>query len=119
MAQWRKVRVGAITYRIVLVTVEEYPSIEGKDAETDFEHATIRIRRDIAPERFAGALLHELLHACLEASTAHTQLERIGRKRWNAAAEEDIVRAIESTLTGPLVQLGWRPAPRLRKPKAE
>lgn len=112
---WRGVLIGSIQYKIILASPEENPDLINAEAITYYEKAEIWIRNNIAPERFAPALFHELAHAAIEATSAHTLLVSLCGKKWTDDAEEQLIRALESTMVGPLHQLGWRPRPRLRK----
>jgi hypothetical protein len=68
---------------------------EGKQADSDAETLTIRIRHDLHPSVWREVLCHETLHVII----AQTHLAA----RWDDDTEEEVVRALSPYLS----QAGW------------
>ncbi len=117
MKLWKKVPVGGTTYSVYMASPEEVKRLSDGDevvvAITLCNEKKIVIGWDCPPDAFAGTLLHELAHAVIYESHIDTSLSK-KLKSWETD-EEEIVKAIEATLTPALVATGWRP----RKPKRQ
>lgn len=70
-----------------------------------------------AEDRMADTLLHEVMHAALEAS-GHRHVirtkHRLTREEWHAL-EEDVIRALAPTLLSTLRRVGWLRLPKLSR----
>lgn len=91
-----EVRLGPHAVRVLsddTVTLEL--AKEGKQADSDSETLTIRIRSDLTLSVWRECLCHEVLHMAI--SLTHLSA------RWDADTEEDVVRALSPYLA----QSGW------------
>lgn len=73
----------------------------------DVDTHSIVIQEDLTPDRFENTLVHEVMHACFDASglgAALTAVLKRGAKREDV--EEQIVRGLTSTLIGSLRSIG-------------
>lgn len=113
---WKKFPVGSATWKVVILPREKVKEkADGHDVDglTVYAESTIYICADVAPERFAGVVLHELYHVFLEDSGADKKLQHIGGKRWTSQSEEELVRCLEAVSIPALTAFGLK----IRKPK--
>lgn len=105
-------RAGSIDVCGQRYAIEIYTVLESQ-GECDYEAATIRLRRQ-APDRMADTLIHEVLHAILDAAGIGWTMR--GRFKLSKRAydkfEEDFVRMMTPALLSTLRNAGWLRLPR-------
>lgn len=112
MKLWKKVEVGGTTYSVYLAKEEEFPEgFRGVEGFTDPTNATILICNGISKDRVLDTLLHEMLHAALEASGAQHVFDSNvkGGEAKQMQFEETVVRMLTPCLLRALISAGWRP----------
>ena len=106
----RPVDICGRKYRVVSASEEENPELSDKHGLCDFEASTIWIRSGVNREVEVSILLHEMLHAAINATAMDVRLPGV-------RLEEDLVRALTAALRPALVSAGWTEPKALRVPR--
>lgn len=61
-------KICGLEYRVVYATSDEVPELAGNEGHTSCSTNTIAIRSNLPPSRKRDTLVHEVMHAFLEAS---------------------------------------------------
>lgn len=97
---WFAIDVNGLAYQVVLCD-KDAPVLEGGEGMTDYLDSVIWLRESDNKARLRDALVHEILHACFEASGASYLLASHLRKRARAEpgeVEEQLIRALAPSL---------------------
>ena len=114
MKRLRTAKIGGVTYSIYLAA--DHERVLGAEplgdsyGLTDHDHQVIVLGEKGLPDRVAGTLLHETLHAAIFESGAYETLKRlIKNPEAVASAEECLVTTLAPTLCEALISIGWTP----------
>lgn len=99
----KRIRVADLEYEVRVVRRRDrLPRGMGEfdDGLTDFRRGKIYVRDWGSPSRVVGSLVHEMVHAALDASGADQFLDgyAVSNKRDPSEVEEDFVRMISPAL---------------------
>ena len=93
---WLAIDVNGLAYQVVLCD-KDAPILEGGEGMTDYTEGVIWLQATENKSRLRDTLVHEILHACFEASGASYLLASHLRKRARAEpgeVEEQLIRTI-------------------------
>lgn len=113
----RKVDICGRDYRVLEVTPEEHPEIEGCEGLCDYTNATIYIAQGRAETVRIDTLLHEIVHGVIEATGHRLKLQTASEAAGHETdhLEEELVVALTPALRAALKSAGWREPKRVGK----